>query len=97
MQAALDSTSLMLSKDLTIGTVTQSQGRHQGGELLQRARHQRGRAGRLDQRRSGDVYISVVPFEIDVNVGTPNVNASWLRWDLWDPNNYSSSFTPHNT
>jgi Flp pilus assembly protein TadG len=33
----------------------------------------------------GDVYISVIPFEIDVNVGTSNVNASWLRWDLWDP------------
>jgi Flp pilus assembly protein TadG len=34
---------------------------------------------------NGDVYISVVPFEIDVNVGTSNVNANWLRWDLWDP------------
>jgi len=35
----------------------------------------------------GDVYISVVPFEIDVNVGntTSNLNASWLRWDIWDP------------
>ena len=33
----------------------------------------------------GDVYLSVVPFEIDVNVGTTNVNATWLRWDLWDP------------
>jgi Flp pilus assembly protein TadG len=35
----------------------------------------------------GDVYISVIPFEIDVNVGntTSNLNASWLRWDLWDP------------
>ncbi len=40
---------------------------------------------------TGDVYISVVPFEIDVNVGTSNVGASWLRWDLWDPNNYSNS------
>lgn len=36
---------------------------------------------------SGDVYISVVPFGIDVNVGTSNVNASWLRWDIWDPRN----------
>ncbi|MEW6769551.1 MAG: caspase family protein [Pseudomonadota bacterium] len=33
---------------------------------------------------SGDVLISLIPFEIDVNVGTSNVNASWLRWDLWD-------------
>jgi hypothetical protein len=33
--------------------------------------------------------ISVVPFEIDVNVGTSNVNASWLRWDRWDPLSYN--------
>jgi Flp pilus assembly protein TadG len=39
-------------------------------------------------KNNGDVYISVVPFEIDVNVGntTSNLSASWLRWDLWDPN-----------
>jgi Flp pilus assembly protein TadG len=34
---------------------------------------------------NGDVYISVIPFSVDVNVGTTNVNANWLRWDLWDP------------
>jgi Flp pilus assembly protein TadG len=45
----------------------------------------------------GDVYLSVVPFEIDVNVGTANVGANWLRWDVWDPQNYSSAFTPYNT
>jgi hypothetical protein len=33
--------------------------------------------------------ISVVPFEIDVNMGTSNVNASWLRWDRWDPLSYN--------
>ncbi len=48
-------------------------------------------------KNNGDVYISVIPFEIDVNVGTSNVNASWLRWDLWDPNNYSNSNYPWNT
>jgi hypothetical protein len=36
---------------------------------------------------NGDVYVSVIPFETDVNVGTSNVNATWLRWDLWDPSN----------
>ena len=40
-------------------------------------------------QNQGDVYISVVPFEIDVNVGSfngvSNTNATWLRWDLWDP------------
>jgi Flp pilus assembly protein TadG len=36
-------------------------------------------------KNDGDVYISVVPFEVDVNVGTTNVSANWLRWNLWDP------------
>jgi Flp pilus assembly protein TadG len=35
-------------------------------------------------KNNGDVYISVVPFEVDVNVGTSNVGASWLRWDKYD-------------
>ncbi len=48
-------------------------------------------------QNNGDVMISVVPFEIDVNVGTSNVNASWLRWDLWDPSNYPNSSYPYNT
>jgi len=46
---------------------------------------------------AGDVYISVVPFEIDVNVGTSNVGASWLRWDQWDSKNYSNAATPWQT
>jgi Flp pilus assembly protein TadG len=46
---------------------------------------------------NGDVMISVVPFEIDVNVGTSNVNASWVRWDSWDPSNYPNSYYPYNT
>jgi Flp pilus assembly protein TadG len=41
----------------------------------------------------GDVYISVVPFAMDVNVGTANVGASWLRWDLWDPSISTSNCT----
>jgi Flp pilus assembly protein TadG len=42
---------------------------------------------------AGDVYISVIPFETDVNVGTSYVNTPWLRWDRWDPNewHYASS------
>jgi hypothetical protein len=31
-----------------------------------------------------DVYISVVPFEVDVKVGTSNSGASWLRRDMYD-------------
>ena len=37
---------------------------------------------------SGDVLISVIPFATDVNVGYSNVNAPWLRWDRWDPNEW---------
>lgn len=48
-------------------------------------------------KNDGDVYISVVPFEIDVNVGTSNVSASWLRWDTWDPSNYQNSSSPWDT
>jgi Flp pilus assembly protein TadG len=48
-------------------------------------------------KNNGDVYISVIPFEIDVNVGTSNVNASWLRWDSWDPSNYPNSRSPWQT
>ena len=31
-----------------------------------------------------DVYVSIVPFNKDVNVDASNVGASWLRWDLWE-------------
>jgi uncharacterized protein YegL len=48
-------------------------------------------------KNNGDVYISVIPFEIDVNVGTTNVGASWLRWDLWDPQNYPNAMFPYDT
>jgi Flp pilus assembly protein TadG len=41
-------------------------------------------------KKDGDVYISVVPFEVDVNIGKKNVDANWLRWDLWDPSNTNS-------
>jgi Flp pilus assembly protein TadG len=38
-----------------------------------------------------DVYVSVIPFSKDVNFGSSNYNASWLRWDLWDAANGSCS------
>lgn len=31
-------------------------------------------------RTAADVYISIVPFALTVNVGTSNKNASWLKW-----------------
>ena len=36
-----------------------------------------------------DVYVSVVPFNRDVNLNPANYAQSWLRWDLWDAQNGS--------
>ena len=39
----------------------------------------------------GDVYVSIVPFVKDVNVGTSNYQATWIDWTDWDPVNGSCS------
>ena len=46
---------------------------------------------------AADVYISIVPFNKDVNFGSSNASASWLRWDLWDPDNGSCSKTKYSS
>jgi Flp pilus assembly protein TadG len=33
--------------------------------------------------KDGDVYVSIIPFNKDVNVGSANSGASWIRWDLY--------------
>jgi uncharacterized protein YegL len=38
-----------------------------------------------------DVYVSIVPFSKDVNVGAGNYDKSWVRWDLWDAKNGTCS------
>jgi len=38
-----------------------------------------------------DVYVSVVPFNKDVDIGSSNYAASWLRWDLWEAANGTCS------
>ncbi len=35
----------------------------------------------------GDVYVSIVPFAKDVNVGASNYGAAWIDWSLWDQAN----------
>jgi Flp pilus assembly protein TadG len=42
-----------------------------------------------------DVYVSIVPFNKDVNFGSNNSSQPWLRWDLWDPLNGTCSFTKY--
>src|SRR6202163_1502737 len=36
---------------------------------------------------NGDIYVSIIPFVKDVNVGSSNYNASWIDWTDWDANN----------
>jgi Flp pilus assembly protein TadG len=55
----------------------------------------------LDQLKAaasvdGDVYVSIIPFSKDVNVGTGNRDATWLHWDdgtdkSWDGANGTCS------
>ena len=42
-----------------------------------------------------DVYVSIVPFNKDVNFGASNYDQTWLRWDLWDPLNGTCSNTSY--
>jgi Flp pilus assembly protein TadG len=38
----------------------------------------------------GDVYVSIIPFNRDVNVGASNYNADWIDWTEWDTRNGSN-------
>jgi Flp pilus assembly protein TadG len=44
-------------------------------------------------KNNGDVYISIIPFAKDVNVGSANYTANWIKWsgqtDTFDENNGS--------
>jgi len=34
--------------------------------------------------KDGDVYVSIIPFNKDVNLGAGNYNASWIDWTEWE-------------
>ena len=36
------------------------------------------------QKDPGDIYISLVPFAKDVNIGSSFYNSSWINWSTWD-------------
>lgn len=44
-----------------------------------------------------DVYVSIVPFNKDVNVGAGNYAESWVRWDLWEPLNGTCSISQYSS
>lgn len=39
--------------------------------------------------QNGDVYVSIIPFNRDVNVGKSNYAANWIDWDDWESANGS--------
>jgi Flp pilus assembly protein TadG len=42
-------------------------------------------------KNQGDVYISIIPFAKDVNVGPSNYTQNWIDWTAWDANNKTCS------
>ena len=44
-----------------------------------------------------DVYVSIVPFNKDVNLNPNNAGESWLRWDLWEAANGSCAGSNHHS
>jgi Mg-chelatase subunit ChlD len=47
--------------------------------------------------KDGDVYVAIIPFNKDVNVGKAKKDETWLRWDLWEERNGSCSKSSHKT
>ena len=46
---------------------------------------------------NGDVYVSIVPFSKDVNVGSSNYSQSWIDWTAWAEKNGTCSKTKYTT
>ncbi len=52
------------------------------------------------EKTPGDIKVSIVPFAVDVNAGTSNVNATWIEWSDWNAANGTcskSSYTSQST
>ena len=48
-------------------------------------------------KNPGDIYISIVPFAKDVNVGASNYNQTWIDWTDWDAANGNAAPAPPGT
>jgi Flp pilus assembly protein TadG len=48
-------------------------------------------------KNAGDIYISIVPFAKDVNMGASNYNQTWIDWTDWDKKNGSCSNNDYNS
>jgi hypothetical protein len=42
---------------------------------------------------NGNVYVSIIPFSKDVNVGSQNYNENWIDWSAWNSINGSNQVT----
>jgi Flp pilus assembly protein TadG len=47
------------------------------------------------EKTKGDIYISIIPFAKDVNVGDSNYNQSWIDWTDWDAANGADECTKY--
>jgi Flp pilus assembly protein TadG len=46
---------------------------------------------------NGDVYVSIIPFVKDVNMGASNYNANWIDWTDWEsPPDILGTWIPNN-
>jgi Flp pilus assembly protein TadG len=46
---------------------------------------------------AGDVYVSIIPFVKDVNLGASNYNQNWVDWTDWDETKGTCSKSGYNT
>ena len=49
------------------------------------------------EKTPGDIKVSLVPFAVDVNVGSSNVDASWIDWSDWEEVNGKCSNNNYDT
>ena len=71
----LDNTGSMSESDST-GTTKMS--------ALKTATHQLLTQLQAAALNPGDVQVALIPFALDVNLGTSNVNAGWINWANWE-------------
>jgi Flp pilus assembly protein TadG len=48
-------------------------------------------------KNPGDVKVSIIPFHVQAKPGTAHINASWLRWDIWESENGSCNKSGYNS
>lgn len=47
--------------------------------------------------KDGDVYVSIIPFSRDVNVGSGNSAATWIDWTEWEADSNNKTCTAWNS